>query len=1677
MHPMAVMLENTQATMESLEQALLGLAPVEDAAVLLREVDGKVVALLFVVTPTNTVDERLFDDIGLPQAWGHVVVPMQSLPYTSSGEVDRAALDALGIADLTSSTLAERDVKRLPGVQVGTALVRPNVVLPRRYHIEHLLPRDSANDRDAHSDAPDSGVRQVAASTTIALVETPSLVLPPNTPTTLGTTLVRAASMCPDPRITYVTDGGKEIRQTFGELLAEAESILSALRQRGLVPGNYVLFQIVEPRNILPTFWACLLGGFIPVICPVAPSFDTVTTDLEKLLHVWKLLDKPLVVSEASHGVSLAQLQRHLDGSPGPIPVVERMRQQPRDGKHHEPKPDDTAFLVLTSGSTGAPKCIAMSHANILSRGRGANEQCNQGESDVILNWLPFDHIGSISDWHLRCVDLRCRMVYSTKEHVLGNPLHWLDLIDRYRITHSWAPNFAYALINAALDSQPNKNWDLSCMKSLLTAGEAVSSTTVEEFLTRLASFGLARSAVRPAFGMAELGSGITYFKPTLTQPYAALSVDRRSLTGTLVPVAADSPRRITFTGLGTVIAGMAMRIVDEDGQVVTENKIGNLHVKGEAVTSGYVRNPEANAKVMLGGGWFDTGDRGFILGGQLFLTGRSKETIIVNGSNYYPGELEAAAEQVPGVLVSHTAACAVRPVGAGTERVALFLCHEPLPADKQSDLLRDVVTSIVKKTGVKPDYVLPLSPHEIPKTAIGKIQRAELGRRFERGEYDQLVQEVDCLLENDNTLPNRFYRVVWRPATLRRGQRTRDILTVVFSDAHGLSDKVCSQLSQTGAPVLKIAAGASFSFGAELWSVDWSQAAQLDQVCGMLAQMGVSQFELLDLRSYAPVVAATSTHALEESLKQGCLQVVTLLQVLKRHNLLPRHYWSVACGAEPAAGGDSFDPGRNLTIPLLRSFEHGTEQFRFHHLDVPFGEPVEALAGLVCAELVAPNKERQIAYRSGTRLVSKLELIDWTTSARVAHPLLSKSQLTQGFCLVTGGLGGLGVELTRALLRRGARVLLIGRRAVSPEVTTTLSDLERLGPVRYAAVDIAQSEQVNVVVNEAAQAWGVPLLGVFHLAGVAREAAVEAETNETILATLGPKVFGTFAIEQVLTQYPDAFCVLFSSAVTTIDTSQTAAYAMANAYLDAWAAAAKQRGRLVHCFNWSPWEAVGMNAHATISPALRAKGLESTTLRSGLNSMLVGVGIADARIIVGLNPDNPRIGAFLHRSQPAPKVHLEGFYIAQRADKPLDIPRVIQTTDSFGRTLAVPMQELARMPLDARGDVDTTALASQLARKGSEKTPPRTNTERQLADIFSKVLGVDSVGVNESFFDLGGTSLLSLSLFGEIEQQFGIRLPAAALLETPSVEQIAKRLDPTAETRPVQSLVQITTSSKGAALFLVHDADGETILYRTLALALTGTPVFALQPPGEGSDEVVHTSIEQMSKYYIDQMRQVQPNGPYILGGLCAGGIIAFDMACRLQAEGEQVAMVVLLDAADSQAPKANTGVRADRFRSAVKGARSYREVFRIGSDKLRNFVKYEAQRRVQEARNKTTLLLLRELNKRGITAPAPLRKVKPRVVFDFAQRDHTPGTFSGKLLLVRATEADPSQSAAGFDDTPAILTTTDPLLGWSTRSTEGIDVLDVPGGHSSMLQQPNVAVVAKELRTRIKERLSELS
>jgi acyl carrier protein len=198
------------------------------------------------------------------------------------------------------------------------------------------------------------------------------------------------------------------------------------------------------------------------------------------------------------------------------------------------------------------------------------------------------------------------------------------------------------------------------------------------------------------------------------------------------------------FVDLGRAVSGVQLRIVDDADQQLSEGAIGRLQVKGETVTAGYYRNDEANREAFTEDGWFKTGDLAFLRQGRLTLTGREKDVIIVNGVNYYSHEVEALVEQIAGVKVSFTAACAVRDGNSSTDKLAIFL-HATTGEADLPELVKRVRGQVVRNLGINPAYVIPVSQADIPKTSLGKIQRGQLQQRFRAGEFDELVRKLSA--------------------------------------------------------------------------------------------------------------------------------------------------------------------------------------------------------------------------------------------------------------------------------------------------------------------------------------------------------------------------------------------------------------------------------------------------------------------------------------------------------------------------------------------------------------------------------------------------------------------------------------------------------------------------------------------------------------------------------------------------------------------------------------------------------------------------------------------------------------------------------------------------------------------------------------------------------------------
>ncbi len=396
----------------------------------------------------------------------------------------------------------------------------------------------------------------------------------------------------------------------------------------------------------------------------------------------------------------------------------------------------------------------------------------------------------------------------------------------------------------------------------------------------------------------------------------------------------------------------------------------------------------------------------------------------------------------------------------------------------------------------------------------------------------------------------------------------------------------------------------------------------------------------------------------------------------------------------------------------------------------------------------------------------------------------------------------------------------------------------------------------------------------------------------------------------------------------------------------------------------------------------------------------------------------------------------------------------------------------------------------------------PRTAVQRELTALWGRVLQTDPIGIDDDFSALGGTSLQCARMFVDLETDYGVRLPMSTILDAPTVRLLAERIASASRGEARQSLKMLRPGLPGGpTLFLVHDGDGETLLYLNLARRLQeDVTVYGLEPYGNDHCPMLHTQIPEMAAFYLERVREVCPEGPYLLGGLCAGGVIAFEMALQLRADGQAVGLVALMDSADARAetkPYLNVRRRWARFVASLRGkpasrphvggesmpgpstanghvpkpsgGRATRLVRKGGQavTKVSNLVRYEMGLRARKIAEAARIQAIRAELARGHLPEEP-SGLTVRAVYEHAERSYTPSARLDVPTLLVRSGGDGKEYAS---DEPLVTRLRDPRFGWERRMDASIplEVIDAPGGHGGMLQEPHVSVVADGLRAAI--------
>ncbi|KAK0115934.1 hypothetical protein ONS95_012976 [Cadophora gregata] len=605
----------------------------------------------------------------------------------------------------------------------------------------------------------------------------------------------------PEGRDRYTTalgayeNSGNSTKITYYEL--QQNTLQESIVIQGLLQLNssqIVLLHVDSHLEGIHWFWTIVAAGGIPCLSSPFSKDDKQRTKHIKMLQ--ELLRSPTVLTSYKlisdfEGVDKQQVWtfKKIDtcrdtllahaGTAPPCPTS-------------SVKGTDTAVLMLTSGSSGNAKAVQLSHDQILASVEGKSKLHGTSNSDTFLNWIGLDHVANLVEIHLHALSLAANQVHLPGAEILHDPLRFLDKIHQHRVSYTFAPNFFLGtlvnellkpnrtaspkrpgLMSAATNElpltttlknltlvssrknctilstsqehhRPINNLDLSCLRALISGGEANVVQTCADLTKLLRHYNAPQSFIRPGTGMTETCAGSIY--------------------NVLDCPAYDVKQSSEFANLGQPIAGMFMRIVRMDGSKAHQGEIGELQVCGSVLFPGYFNNQEETQESYTTDGWFRTGDKGTLdTNGRLCLTAREKDLVIVNGLNLQPQGIESAIQEanIPGVTPTYTVVFGYRPVGSHTEVIMVVY----LPTYDATDLLARGETAtaiskaIVTYCGARPYKIIPLEAFLLQKSTLGKLSRPKIRKAFEEGQFDEFVHI-------DKESMDRFYEQLFMPPT-----------------------------------------------------------------------------------------------------------------------------------------------------------------------------------------------------------------------------------------------------------------------------------------------------------------------------------------------------------------------------------------------------------------------------------------------------------------------------------------------------------------------------------------------------------------------------------------------------------------------------------------------------------------------------------------------------------------------------------------------------------------------------------------------------------------------------------------------------------------------------------------------------------------------------------------------
>ncbi|MGE5650431.1 MAG: AMP-binding protein [Bacillota bacterium] len=517
----------------------------------------------------------------------------------------------------------------------------------------------------------------------------------------------------------------------YHDLLDAARGIAAGLAGQGLLPRQTVALMLPTGRDYLACFFGVMIAGGIPV--PIYPParMAHIEDHLRRHARILSNAEASLIITLEQAKPVAVMLQA---AAPALAAIVtpSELRASPATSRYR-PQGSDIAFLQYTSGSTGDPKGVMLTHANLLANIRALGQAAQASPSDIFVSWLPLYHdMGLIGAW-FGSLYYGMPLVLMSPLAFLARPALWLQTIARHRGTISAAPNFAYELCVRHVSDAALAGLDLSSWRLALNGAEPVSPSTLEAFAARFACCGLRRQAITPVYGLAESSVGLAF--PPLERGPRIDVIRREPFTrhGSAEPATGADTAILAIPGCGRALPGHEIRVVDDAGVELPERRVGRLEFRGPSATAGYYRHPAAT-RALLRDGWLDSGDLAYMAQGEVYVTGRVKDLIKRGGRNLYPYDLDEAIGKLPGIRKGCVAVFASPDPATGSERLVIMAETRERNEAARAQLRHALNQTANDVIGMPADDIVLVPPHAVLKTSSGKIRRLASREAYEHG-------------------------------------------------------------------------------------------------------------------------------------------------------------------------------------------------------------------------------------------------------------------------------------------------------------------------------------------------------------------------------------------------------------------------------------------------------------------------------------------------------------------------------------------------------------------------------------------------------------------------------------------------------------------------------------------------------------------------------------------------------------------------------------------------------------------------------------------------------------------------------------------------------------------------------------------------------------------------------